>query len=295
MKLTNLSKQINGKTIFSDLNFTLYPGQICGLIGRNGAGKTTLFRTIANHYQVDSGAITIEGQSLSEDLSSYQKLFYFDEQEHPLNRLTAKQIGHYYHLLYPNFDQENYQQYLVTYRLPEKHHYRSYSKGMKGLLHVIIAFSTGASYLLLDEPFDGLDIIIKKQVIRLILEEVSQRQLALLISSHNLKELENLIERAVILKNQHIINDYHLEDCRKVAVKVQMVFQGSDIPELIQEHCTIISQQGRVITGIFSNLSKDLLTQVKLLKPLLFEELPVSLEDLFIVNLIDEQDYQLIT
>lgn len=292
MELKNLSKQIDEQLVFNDISFSLEPGQIVGLIGRNGSGKTTLFRTIANHYQADQGQVLIDGQALSDHLENYQQLFYLDMQEHPLNQLTPKQIGAYYGPLYPTFNQEKYANFIKTYRLPASK-YRYYSKGMKGLLHVILAFSTGAKYVLLDEPFDGLDILIRKQVIRLLLDEVSQHNLTVLISSHNLSELENIIERALIIKDQRLVKDYNLEVIRETSVKVQMVFTTSEIPELITEHCTIISQQGRVIIGIFPKLSKDLLIQIELLKPVLFEELPVSLEDLFTTNLVEDDDYQL--
>ncbi|WP_314208362.1 ABC transporter ATP-binding protein [Vagococcus salmoninarum] len=291
MKVKHLSKTIDSQEILKDISFSMVPGQINGLVGRNGTGKTTLFRTVVDHYQKDQGSITIADQEIDVKRELYTTIFYLDTQLNPLTTMTPYTIESYYRKLYPSFDTEKFLSLLEKYQLPKRGFYRNYSKGMQGLFNVILAFSTGATYLFFDEPFDGLDIIIKKQVIRLVIDEVSKNQLSLMISSHNLLELEGLVDRALILKDGQIIKNYDLESMRSTSVKVQLAFKEKEIPPLLQESGYILSQQGRVITVLFDELKPELLTAIKALEPVIFEELPISLEDLFASNLTTESDY----
>lgn len=293
MKIDHLQKKIENKSVLKDISFELGVGEIIGLIGRNGEGKTTLFRTIANHYIKDGGDIYIDNQNIEEHLVKKEKIFYLDTQYTFFNNMKPIKIGEYYHLFYSEFDFERYQALIETYRLPAQTPFKRYSKGMQGLLRIILAICSNCPYILLDEPFDGLDIIVKKQVIRLVLDEISDQTRSVIISSHNLQELDYLIDRALILKNGEIIQDYKLDDARETIKKIQMLFSDHSLPELIKNNSTIIQIRGKVVVGIFENLTEELLAQINELNPLLFEELPISLEDLFTVNLTHEFDYDL--
>jgi ABC-2 type transport system ATP-binding protein len=162
------------------------------------------------------------------------------------------------------------------------------SKGMQGLFQMILAISSNAKYLLLDEPFDGLDVIVRKKVIRLLLENLSEGRRTALIASHNLNELENIIDRALLLKGSTLSRDYRLEDLREHAKKIQMVFKTKKVPEIIKQNSKALDFQGRVVTALFENFTVELESQIKDLEPLVFEELPLTLEDLFEANLSQE-------
>ncbi|MFW7432520.1 ABC transporter ATP-binding protein [Vagococcus carniphilus] len=164
---------------------------------------------------------------------------------------------------------------------------------MQGLFNIILGISSNAQVLILDEPFDGLDVIVKKQVMKLLLNEISLAQKSLLISSHNLIELETLLDRALILKNGKIVNEYHLEEVKGSMKKVQMVFKDKRIPEVIKKNAEILSVQGRVVVGLFKEITPVLKEEINRIEPVLFEEIPITLEDLFSANLTDEQDFQL--
>lgn len=289
MEVKNLAKIINHQEIISDINFTLNRGEIVGLVGRNGTGKTTLFRTIANHYQEDSGEVIINGTSLKKECLNYEEIFYLDNQYNFLANLTVNRIASYYKKLYLGFDSEKFFGLIKKHRLPEQVVFKRLSKGMKGLLMIILAISSGANYLLLDEPFDGLDVLIKKQAIQLVLNEVSLNQRAILISSHNLVELEQLIDRVLFLKDQTITKEYHLEELRSEAVKLQLVFKENTLPKLVRDHAKVIEVQGRVIVGIFNHYSPELDKELRALRPIVMEKLPVLLEDLFRADLADEE------
>lgn len=285
MKVMKLSKMIEGKKILNDVHFELKANEIVGLIGRNGSGKTTLFRTLTGQYLPDKGEIELDGISLLTATQSKSELFYIDEAENFLAPYTLKTINQFYRTAYPNFNQDLFLTLTGSHQLPLHVNYHGLSKGMQGLFNMILAISSNARFLLLDEPFDGLDVIVRKDVIGLLLEHISDNQRTALIASHNLNELENLADRVLLLKNQTIIKDYRLEEMRESAKKIQMVFKTKKIPSLVKEHSRLLTIQGRVITAIFEDFNQDLANKIQTLQPVLFEELPLSLEDLFEANL----------
>jgi len=181
---------------------------------------------------------------------------------------------------------------LAQYRLPLKQNYRQLSKGMRGLFNIILAISSHARYILLDEPFDGLDVIIRKNVIRLLLDQVGEQQFSLLITSHNLAELEPLIDRTLILKDRTISHDYRLETLRQTARKLQLVLKTNEIPALVKEKGRLLNISGRVMVVYFPDYTDKIKQELSALDPVLCEALPITLEDVFEANLINEQDYQ---
>jgi len=274
--------------ILEDINFELFSNEIVGLIGRNGSGKTTLFRTIAGQYYSDGGEILLNGINIEKNPTAKNQIFYIDEKENFLTHYSLKKINEFYRLAYPNFDQDLFIQLVREHQLPMNLTYKRISKGMQGLFQMILALSSNANYLLLDEPFDGLDVIVRKKVIGLLLENLSEGNRTALIASHNLNELENIIDRALLLKGNTITQDYRLENLREHAKKIQMVFKTKKVPECIKKNSKVLQFQGRVVTALFENFTPELAKEIQALEPILFEELPLTLEDLFEANLSQE-------
>lgn len=290
MKVNNLAKRIADQEILTKVNFELRPQEIIGLVGRNGSGKTTLFRTLAGHYLPETGEVTIENSSIFQDVTKKQQIFYIDELDNFLKFYSLKKINAFYRRAYPQFDQARYLALLKENELHQRMSYRRLSKGMQGLYQMILAISSEANYLLLDEPFDGLDVIVRKQVIALLLEHLATHEnCSIMIASHNLVELEGIIDRVLLLKGKTIIKDYSLEHMRERARKLQLVFRRKGVPAFVKEQAKLLSIQGRVITVIFEAYSPELADQLKALEPVVMEELPLSLEDLFEANLRQEK------
>ena len=292
MKITNLSKKIGQKQILENIDFDLAPNEIVGLVGRNGSGKTTLFRTIAGHYLQDTGSITIDNKSLQQEPALKAQIFYIDEADNFLKAYSLKKINEFYRAAYPTFDQDCFLALTNEHQLPLHLSYRRMSKGMQGLFQMILAISSNASYLLLDEPFDGLDVIVRKKVIGLLLEYVADGQRTAIIASHNLQELEGIIDRALLIKGQTIVKDYRLETMRETAKKFQMVFKTKKVPQIVKDHSKLIAYQGRVVVVVFEQYTPELAAKISAEQPILFEELPLSLEDLFEANLNKEELYR---
>lgn len=140
-----------------------------------------------------------------------------------------------------------------------------------------------------DEPFDGLDVLVKKQMVELLLDAISNEPISILVSSHQLNELEPIIDRVILLSQHTITQDYQLESLREKARKLQLVFKGKDIPELVKQNSKAIDIQGRVIVALFENYNDELAQQIKTLEPLVMEELPIQLSDVFEANLRNEK------
>ncbi|VDG21080.1 ATP-binding cassette domain-containing protein [Lactiplantibacillus mudanjiangensis] len=295
LKITNLNKQIDHHATLIDLDFTVEPGQIVGIIGRNGVGKTTLFRTINGQYLPDTGQVLVDDQAVSAQPELRQRLSFVDPQANFFKGVTAKQIAWYYRATYPEFDQAKFDQLMTRYQLPVDQKLRHFSKGMFGLFTIILSVSTKATYLFLDEPLDGLDVIIRKNVLNILIDEVANGDHAILIASHNLSELEGIIDRVLMLKDGRIKHDYQLETMRAQARKMQVVYRDKTIPAVLREQGHIISVSGRVIVVVFENFTPALADQLTATKPVFQEALPLSLTDLFVANLTDEHDYELLS
>lgn len=290
MKVNNLQKMIDGQVILEEINFSLNPQEIVGLVGRNGSGKTTLFRTLAGHYLLDDGEVTIAGMDLAKAVEQKTQLFYIDELDNFLKYYSLKKINEFYRLAYPKFDQDRYLALLKENEFHQRMTYRRLSKGMQGLYQMILAISSEANYLLLDEPFDGLDVIVRKKVIALLLDHLATHEnCSIMIASHNLVELEGIIDRVLLLKGKSIVKDYSLEQMREHARKLQLVFRRKGVPAFVKEQAKLLSIQGRVVTVIFEEYTPELADQLKALEPVVMEELPLSLEDLFEANLRQEK------
>lgn len=290
MKVNNLQKTIDGQAILEEINFSLNPQEIVGLVGRNGSGKTTLFRTLAGHYLLDGGEVTIAGMDLAKAVEQKTQLFYIDELDNFLKYYSLKKINEFYRLAYPKFDQDRYLALLKENEFHQRMSYRRLSKGMQGLYQMILAISSEANYLLLDEPFDGLDVIVRKKVIALLLDHLATHEnCSIMIASHNLVELEGIIDRVLLLKGKSIVKDYSLEQMREHARKLQLVFRRKGEPAFVKEQAKLLSIQGRVVTVIFEEYTPELADQLKALEPVVMEALPLSLEDLFEANLRQEK------
>jgi len=286
----NLSKQIDGKVIFEQVSFTLAPGSIVGLLGRNGAGKTTLMRTLVGILLPDSGLTLIDGEDILENPKIKTKLAYVPDSTSFISQYRVKELVNMYQAIYPNFDKESFLGLLAQYKLPLTH-VRHYSKGMKALLAIILAFSTGAEYIILDEPTNGLDPVINRQVLQFIISEVSKRQVSILISTHHMDSIEKIADKVMILKDNTIEQVISLDNTRQYASKLQVAF-ADGFPEELKNlsQIKVLGSLGKVHTLVVTQDIKATLEHIRSFEPLLLEELPMSLEDVFVAKLGGEDD-----
>ncbi|MDR0846173.1 MAG: ATP-binding cassette domain-containing protein [Lactobacillales bacterium] len=290
LEIKNLSKQIDGATIIENINLEIGGKQLIGLIGRNGTGKTTLFRTLANYYIPTTGTCTIDGHNPTKETDYREDIFYIDEQYNPLVKMSLKKNIELYDLAYLKFDAQFAFDLVRKTQLPLNKKYRQMSKGMQALFKIILAVSSNSKYILLDEPFDGLDVIVKKNAISVLLDGLEHSESSIIISSHQLPELESIVSRILVLRDHTIVRDYQLDEARITNRKVQIAFADGQIPTLISEHASHIEQNGSIILATFNNYNAGLKAEILALSPVVFDELDVTLEDVFTQELKNKSD-----
>lgn len=293
LQVTGLSKQIDGRPIIQDINFGWAPGEIIGLVGRNGVGKTTLFRTLMNHYVAEAGHVSVDGDDIRQVPQRQQQLFFIDTQYNFLGTYRLWELPRFFGTVYPQFDMQRFTALIDQFKLNANSQYRRLSKGMRALVNLILALTSNATYIILDEPFDGLDVIVRENIATMVIDEVADQKKGFLISSHDLNELDGLSDRVLLLKDSQLVRDYNLEEIRAKAKKIQLVLNDKVIPEVLKQNSQLIRVSGRVLVVVITDYTTAIDQELKALKPVLFEELPLTLEDLFRANLAHDTGYQM--
>ena len=261
---------------------TVPRGAVYGLVGPNGAGKSTLIRHLTGIYRPDSGVIDIDGQPVYENPAVKARIAYIPDDVFYFPQATIPDMMRYYRGIYPKFDAERYQKLGEVFQLDPKRQIRRLSKGMQKQAAFWLAICTQPDYLVLDEPVDGLDPVMRKQVWSVILEDVATRGTTVLVSSHNLRELEDVCDHVGVLHEGKMLLERSLSDLRENIVKVQLVTDRPIPPELNVLHK---SMTGRIQTLIVRGDRREIAGLLQQCNPLLCDLLPLSLEEIFIYEL----------
>ncbi|WP_026689008.1 ABC transporter ATP-binding protein [Alteribacter aurantiacus] len=288
MKVEQVSKRIHQHQVLKDITFDIKPGNIVGIIGRNGAGKTTLLRTLVGILDPSHGDVKIDGKSIYKHPETKQDVIFVPDSSEALKSYSTKELVKLYKAVYPRFEEKYFNDLMDRFSLPPTKKIGNYSKGMKALFSLVVAFSTKARYIILDEPTDGLDVIVKRRVLKILVEEVALSDVSVIISSHRLDELEFMANDIIMIKDGKVDSHYELDEMKSMYKKVQVVF-SQYMPKEIESQVNILNQTGRVYTIIIPNESTGVEAAIKNENPLLFEELTMSLEDVFVAKLGGEE------
>ncbi|TMW70281.1 ABC transporter ATP-binding protein [Alteribacter natronophilus] len=284
MIVEQITKSINGKTVLDNISFEVKPGSIVGIIGRNGAGKTTLLRILTGIMDPTAGDVQIKGKSIFKSPEVKQDVIFVPDSSEAMKNYSTRELVRLYKSVYPRFDEVYFHELMERFNLSEAKKIKNYSKGMKALFSLVTAFATRAEYIILDEPTDGLDVIVKRRILRTLVEEVAGNNVSVLISSHRLDELEYMANDVLIIKEGLQDSYYDLDTLKSQYKKVQVVFKGY-LPEDIKPHVSIHSQTGRVYTLIVDRGNEEADKRIRGAEPLLYEELAMNLEDIFVTKL----------
>jgi len=246
-----------------------------------------------NHYAADAGSVTVDGTNLWDVPAQQRQVFFIDTQYNFLDNYRLRQLPDMYDLVYPAFDRDRFTALLVKFELNEDDQYRRLSKGMRALVNLILALTSNATYIILDEPFDGLDVIVRENIATMVIDEIAEEKKGFLISSHDLNELDGLSDRVLLLKENRLRQDYNLEEVRERAKKLQLVLKDREIPTVLKKHSHLIRVSGRVLVVVITDYTDEIDQQLRALDPVLLEELPLTLEDLFRANLAHDTGYQM--
>lgn len=287
IEVINVTKKFGSHKALDQVNMHVPKGAIYGLVGPNGAGKSTIIRHITGAYLQDAGEIRVKGEIVYENALIKSHMAYIPDDIFYFTQANLNDMMRFYKDLYPSFDQElfgNLQECFPT--VHRKHTIRRLSKGMQKQAAFWLAICCRPQLLILDEPVDGLDPVMRRQVWSLLMSDVAQNGTTVLVSSHNLRELEDVCDHVGIMHHGRLILEKSLDDLQGSVSKIQVAFEGEELPELPNGMDILHrTQAGRVHTLIIRGEQDMIRTQIASLGPILLDVLPLTLEEIFIYEL----------
>ncbi len=280
LQMNNITKTFGKFKALDDLSMTVPQGAVYGLVGPNGAGKTTAIRHLAGVYRPDSGTVTLEGLPVYENPKVKERIASIPDEIFYFPSASLEDMRKFYRGIYPRFDDKLFERLFEVFQLPRKSPMRRFSKGMQKQAAFHLSICTRPDILILDEPVDGLDPVMRRQVWSLILSDVAQRETTVLISSHNLRELEDICDHVGIMDHGKMLLERSLADMQGNTVKLQLV---GDAPEGLEILHTASS--GRLQTLVVRGTAEEVAAKVRQMRPAYFDVLPLSLEEIFIYEL----------
>ena len=275
-------KTFDGFRALDGLDLTAPDGAIYGLVGPNGAGKTTLLRHLTGVLRPDSGQVQIDGAPVYENTACKVRIASIPDEIYYLPQSTIRDMMRLYRGVYPQFDEALYRKLGEVFHLDERQPMRRLSKGMLKQAAFWLALCARPDYLLLDEPVDGLDPVMRRQLWGLILDDAAQRGSTVLVSSHNLRELEDVCDHVGIMNHGKMLLERPLAELQDNIVKVQLVSEHPLPPDLEILHQ---SSTGRVQTLIIRGRQRVISDRIAATLPIFYDLLPLSLEEIFIYEL----------
>ena len=280
LELRQLTKTFGDFKALDDLTMTVPRGTVYGLVGPNGAGKSTAIRHILGVYRPDSGEVLFNGNPIYENPEAKTRIASIPDDVFYFSSATLEEMKRFYKGIYPQFDEALYEKLFDAFRLPRKSPIRRFSKGMQKQAAFQLSLCCRPDLLVLDEPVDGLDPVMRRQVMSLILSDVAQRETTVLISSHNLRELEDICDHVGIMDKGKMLLERSLADMQGATHKLQLVGETPENLEILHE-----SASGRLKTLVVRGNPEEIAAKVKAADPVYFDILPLSLEEIFIYEL----------
>lgn len=237
IKVNNLSKSFGSKKILNNISFEVKNGEIFSLIGPNGAGKTTTLRTLYGELRKDNGDIRIFENEFHPSLKN--KIAVMSEDRLTFKRMNGEDYLKLWSMMYPRFDAETFSDFAIHYRFDLKQKVETYSMGMKTLFHIALTLSSTSDLLILDEPTQNLDPVIRKEILDILKEYVENGEKSIIISSHEIYELEEITNSFAIIKEGRILYSDNLDSAKE---KHRIIQKGEEIPE-----GTVISSLGEEV------------------------------------------------
>ncbi len=288
----NVVKKFDKFTALNHFNMNVPEGSIYGLVGPNGSGKTTTIKHLIGMYKQDEGEILVNNEKVYDNEKVKSKIAYISDDLYFFHGYSIKDMAKFYSKIYKDFSFEKFNDLQKVFNIDVKRKVNKLSKGMKKQVAFWLTISCNPEIMILDEPIDGLDPIMKENVWKILLEEVKKRKMTVIISSHNLKELENVCTNIGIMKNGEMILEKELEKKDNNIQKVQIVFSNNSQISKIREKLSILKEEkvGSVYYFIVKGEQKEIEDILNKYKLTLMEFLPLSLEEVFMFENGGEAD-----
>ena len=284
IEIKELKKSFGGFQALDGLSLTVPTGSVYGLVGPNGAGKTTAIKHLTGVYRQDSGEVLLDGAPVFENPVAKEKIAYIPDEIYFFPQAGIKDMAAFYKGVYPKFSEDRYRKLGEAFGLDEKAPIKRFSRGMQKQAAFRLAMSLMPEVLVLDEPVDGLDPVMRRQIWTLLLADVAERGMTVLVSSHNLRELEDVCDHVGIIHAGKTLVERSLSELQDNMVKVQLVLpEGGELPQglnILHE-----SRVGQVRTLILRGRGAEISAKVAAAGPLFYDLLPLTLEEIFIYEL----------
>ncbi|SEA58405.1 ABC-2 type transport system ATP-binding protein [Thalassobacillus cyri] len=286
IKLQEVNKNFHKQQVLHDITFQIKDGSIYGLLGSNGAGKTTLLKIIVGILKQEKGSVQIEGQKVFENTDVKKRMIFIPDSLYFFPHYTIEQMANFYQNIYPSWDQERFVQLREMFGLDIKKKVSQFSKGMRRQVAFWLAFSAMPDILVLDEPFDGLDPVVRRKVKNLLIQDVADREMTVLISSHNLREVEDICDYVGILHKGSILLEKDLDELKADIHKVQVAFRNH-VPAALKKDLSILHEEKRgsvrlwIVRGAETEVSK----LIESYQPIVYDLLPLTLEEIFVYEM----------
>lgn len=293
LEVENYSFKYGENLVLDNINFSLEKGKILGIIGPSGCGKTSLVKAIVGLYESNESNIRLFGKQVYDNPEIKRNIAYVPDEQPSFYLITIKEIVNFYKSIYSSFSEERFYKINKVFKIPLNKRFMQLSKGMKMRVSIMIAFSIDASLLVLDEPTSGLDPILKRAVLNLVKEEVTRGEKAAIITSHNLRDLEEVCDEILIINNGKV--DYYntLNNMKENIKKIQVAFDKPIYEEdLACQGIITIDNVGRVFTIITEKYDDKFIKSLQQYEPLFIEEIDLNLEEIFIYKLGKEKEYE---
>ena len=286
IEVNGLVKRFDGFAALDGAALSVPAGSVYGLVGPNGAGKSTLIRHLTGIFRQDAGTVRIGGEDVWENAALKARIAAIPDDWYYFLQSSIRDMMRFYRGFYPAFSMERYEKLKEVFQLDEKRPIRRLSKGMQKQAAFWLALCCMPDYLILDEPVDGLDPVMRRQVWSLVLADVAQRGTTVLVSSHNLRELEDVCDHVGIMDHGRVLLERSLSALQENIVKMQVVFQEKELPQLPGDLQVLhVSQVGRIHTLIIRGNATEITNRLAAFAPILMEALPLTLEEIFIYEL----------
>jgi ABC-2 type transport system ATP-binding protein len=284
IEVKNAVKLFEGYKALDGLDMTVPKGSVYGLVGPNGAGKTTVIKHLAGIYRQDEGQISIAGEPVYENPKVKAKIAYVPDEIYFFPTASIKDMQKFYKGLYPGFDMDRYIRLSSAFELSDKTQLRRFSRGMQKQAAFWLALSMRPELLILDEPVDGLDPVMRRQLWSLILGDVAEYGTTVLVSSHNLRELEDVCDYVGIMNKGKMMIERSLSQLQENLIKVQLAYDSN---HRLPDNLSILheSRTGQVMTLIVRGNTAEVSSKITASSPLFFDVLPLTLEEIFIYEL----------
>lgn len=284
IQVQNITKSFDGFRALDDLSFTVPHGAVYGLVGPNGAGKSTVLRCIMGIYRPDAGLVSVGGLPVWENPAVKRRMAFIPDDLSAHAGDSIREMAGLMQKLYPRFDLSRYGQLREVFQLDEKKPLRRFSKGMQKQAAFWLAICAKPDYLILDEPVDGLDPVMRRQIWSIVMSDVAENGTSVLISSHNLRELEDVCDHVGIMNRGKIMIERTLSDLQEGIVKMQLALpDGETLPDGLD--ILHASSTGRLQTLILHGTSAELVERFAQRNPLFMDFVPLTLEEIFIYEL----------